>query len=239
MACYFVSDVHAGLRPQSAERFVAWLDAVAADAESIFLLGDVFDFWFEYEHAVPQGFEAILDKFRALTAQGVGIHFFPGNHDMWTLGHLSLACRLIVHTTGYYTTLYDRVIYMEHGDRQSIDSVRERVMQGLFRSSFVHRMARALVPAPWMVRLGNWWSRSNRTRHARPHVFQAENEGIVRFARAYMQTHAVDLFLFGHLHVPGTYALSESTTLCVLGDWIEEARPVYGRLDADGFALLR
>ena len=244
MAYYFVSDVHAGLavdgKPaESGERFAAWLDAVAADAEAIFLLGDIFDFWFEYKRAVPAGFDSLLDRFRMLTARGIKIHFFPGNHDMWTLDYLAHECGLIVHTEGLYTTLCGRHVYLEHGDRQSIGGIGERLMQKLFRSPIARRLARALVPAPAMLRFGTRWSRANRTRHTRPHTFRAENEGMVRFARHYLQTHAVDIFVFGHLHVPAAYPLSDRTILYVLGDWISTPHPVYGRLDADGFSLLQ
>lgn len=242
MAYYFVSDVHAGLMldgepTRSGERFAAWLDAVAPDADEIFLLGDIFDFWFEYKNAVPPGYDDILDKLAALSARGIGLHFFPGNHDMWTLDYLSRRCGMTVHTGGYSTTLYDKNIYMEHGDIQSIGSRGERLMQCLFRSRGARRAARALVPAGTMMRFGNRWSRSNRSKHGVVHIFRKEEEGIVRFARAYLADHPVDYFVFGHLHAPTEYRLSEQATLYVLGDWIRREGAVYGRLDREGFLL--
>ena len=244
MTYYFVSDVHAGLamdgKPAgSAERFSAWLDAVAPDAEGIFLLGDIFDFWFEYKRTVPQGFNDLLDQFRKLTARGIEIHFLPGNHDMWTLDYLTHRCGLIVHTEALHTTLCGLRVYLEHGDRQSIGSPGEHLMQRLFRSPFARRLARALVPPAAMMHFGTRWSRANRARHTRPHTFKTEDEGIVRFARKYMQSHPIDLFVFGHLHAPAACPLSGHTTLYVLGDWIADPHPVYGRLDASGFSLQR
>ena len=242
MAHYFVSDVHAGLvlegRPcRSGERFAAWLDAVAPDAEEIYLLGDIFDFWFEYRQAIPKGYEPLLDKFKALTAQGIQLHFFPGNHDMWTLDYLSRECGLKIHTDGYYAEICGKKVYMEHGDRQSIGSAGERLMQWIFRSKFARAVARRTVSHRKIMEFGNDWSRSNRAKHTHPHIFKEEREGVVRFARKYLRKHEVDLFVFGHLHAPSAYELSAGTMLYVLGDWITEREPVYGRLDKDGFSL--
>ncbi len=236
MAYYFVSDVHA--RPgERNERFLAWLDAVAGDAEGIFLLGDIFDFWFEYKTAAPKGYEAILERFRALAERGVEIHFLPGNHDLWTEGHLA-EYGIKVHSTAYTPILYGKNLYLEHGDRPSIGSFKERFVQRLFRSSLARRTVRALVPHSRLTRFGNRFSRSHRTRHPRPHVFKAEKEGIVRFARTYMRSHPVDLFVFGHLHTPTVYALDEGVMLYVLGDWTGDRKPVCGKLDESGFALV-
>ena len=243
MAFYFVSDVHAGLKldgvpTRGKERLIDWLDKVAADAEGIFLLGDIFDFWFEYRHAVPTGHELLLAKFQELTARGIAIHFFPGNHDMWTLDYLSRDCGLTVHTKGFYTELCRKKIYMEHGDLQSIGSFSERFMQGCFRSRFIQWVGRTFVSYRRMMRFGTNWSHSNRAKHDREHVFKAEQEGVVQFAREYLKKHEVNLFIFGHLHCPQEYRLSENTMLYVLGDWILERPARYGRLDESGFSLL-
>jgi len=242
MAHYFVSDVHAGLvldgvPTRAADQFREWLEAVSADAEAIFLLGDIFDFWFEYPHAAPRGYEPLLDAFRRLTARGIPLHFFPGNHDMWTLDYLSRQCGLTVHRQGLSATLYGKRIYMEHGDRQSIGSLGERVMQATFRSPTAQRIGRALVSYDRMMRFGTNWSRSNRIKHAYEHRFKGEGEGTVRFARKYLRTNKTDIFIFGHLHCPAEYRLDDETTLYVLGDWIDKVAPVYGRMDEAGFQL--
>lgn len=243
MAFYFVSDVHAGLKldgvpTRGEERLIAWLDKVAADAEGIFLLGDIFDFWFEYKRAVPAGHEALLSKFRELTARGISVHFFPGNHDMWTLDYLSRECGLTVHTGALDTTLCGKRIYMEHGDLQSIGSFGERFMQACFRSRVMQWIGRTFVSYRRMMRFGTNWSCSNRAKHDREHVFKKEEEGIVQFAREYLKTHDTDIFIFGHLHCPMEYRLSENAMLYVLGDWILERSAIYGRLDESGFSLL-
>ncbi len=242
MAYYFVSDVHAvperkGRTAKNNERFTAWLDAVAGDAEGIFLLGDIFDFWFEYKKAAPKGYEAILEKFRVLTARGIEIHFLPGNHDLWTEGHLA-EYGVRVHTTTYTTTLYEKNLYLEHGDRPSAESLGERLIQALFRSPTARRAAQALVPHRRLMRFGVRWANAHRGRRSRTREFRGEDEPLVRFAREYMHSHPVDLFVFGHLHIPAAYALDGGTMLYVLGDWAGDRKPVCGKLDESGFVLV-
>jgi UDP-2,3-diacylglucosamine hydrolase len=243
MAHYFVSDVHAGLElagqsgGSSAERFTAWLDAVAADADAIYLLGDIFDFWFEYRTFVPLGYELLLDKFRELTDRGVELHFFHGNHDRWTLDHLVRACSLILHPRGFATEIHGQKVYMEHGDRQSIRGWGKRSIQWIFRSRLAQALARRLIVPQRMQALGTDWSRSNRAKHTHLYRFEGAGEGVARFARKRLRRHPVDLFVFGHLHAPTVYRLPEGPMLYILGDWITERSPVYGRLDEKGFSL--
>lgn len=245
MAYYFVSDVHAGLvlngvRSDSGERLIAWLEKVASDADAIFLLGDVFDFWFEYKHAIPSGYDALLGKLRELTQRGVEIHFFPGNHDMWIRDYLSRECGLILHRGGWGTTLCGKNVYMEHGDIQSVGSFAERLMQAVFRSRIARKIGTALIPHQKMMRFGDNWSSSSRAKHLTDsHLFRGADEGVVRFAREHLKKHKTDLFIFGHLHTPAEFVLSEHSTLYVLGGWVESAEPVYGRLDENGFSLLK
>jgi UDP-2,3-diacylglucosamine hydrolase len=244
MVYYFAADVHAGLSLDersagSESRLVEWLDAVGADARAIFLLGDIFDFWFEYRRLVPKGFVRLLGKLAELTGRGVEIHFFPGNHDLWIGDHFERECGMIVHRQALCTTLAGRRIYLAHGDGLGSMKLRERAIHALFHSRTVRKLFSTFVHPGLAMRLGSDWSRHSRKKHlASPYVFHGEKEGIVRFARGYLADHPLDAFVFGHLHTPIAYPLSESTTLYVLGDWISTPHPVYGRLDGAGFSLL-
>ena len=119
---YFASDIHlglpAGIDPEKRERlFVQWLDQAAQDAEAIFLVGDIFDFWYEYRHVVPKGFTRTLGKFSELSDRGIPIHFFGGNHDIWTFRYLHDECGLTLHHDPY--TLFElggRRVVIGHGD---------------------------------------------------------------------------------------------------------------------------
>ncbi len=110
-------------------------------------------------------------------------------------------------------------------------------MQGIFRWEFARAVARKFVPHGKMMAFGRGWSQSNREKHVEAHVFKGDGEGVVRFARKYLRRRPVELFVFGHLHAPAQYRLSEGAMLYVLGDWITERPAVYGRMDGEGFGL--
>jgi UDP-2,3-diacylglucosamine hydrolase len=244
MAYYFAADVHAGLSLDdlsagSEGRFIDWLDAIGADAQAIYLLGDIFDFWFETRRAVPTGFARLSGKLAELTGRGVEIHFFTGNHDLWIGDYFERECGLIVHTEGLHTTLAGRKVYMAHGDRHDT-GLWKGAIRILLRSRVARGLLSTFVPYERTMRLGRLWSHHNRKKHLMsPYAFRNEEEGVVRFARRYMQEHPVDIFVFGHLHTPLAYPLSAETTLYVLGDWITTSQPVYGKLDETGFSLLK
>mgnify|MGYP000771996908 CR=1 FL=1 len=106
---YFASDIHLGAGDEHSaraveRRFVAWLDKVSGDAEAIFLVGDIFDFWFEYRRVVPKGFVRTLGKLAELTDRGVRVVFFTGNHDMWVGDYLARECGVEIHTCLLYTS---------------------------------------------------------------------------------------------------------------------------------------
>ncbi len=244
MAYYFAADVHAGLSlddisAASEGRFVEWLDTIGSDAQAIFLLGDIFDFWFEYRRLVPKGAVRLLGKLAELTGRGVEIHFFTGNHDLWIGDYFERECGLIVHTEGLYTTLAGRRIYMGHGDRQD-KGFQKEIIHTLFRSRVARGLLSTFIPPDWVIRFGRSWSRHSRRKHLRaPYTFRNEEEGMVRFARRFMGEHPVDAIVFGHLHIPLAYPLSDRTTLYILGDWITAPQAVYGKLDETGMSLLR
>lgn len=123
---YFASDIHLGAGDPDAareveRRFVAWLDRAGRDAESIFLVGDIFDFWFEYRRVVPKGFVRTLGKLAELTDRGVRVAFLTGNHDMWVGDYLTRECGVEVYTAPQLLTLGGRRIFVAHGDNMNID----------------------------------------------------------------------------------------------------------------------
>ena len=123
---YFASDIHLGAGDRTAareveRRFVAWLDRAGRDAESIFLVGDIFDFWFEYRRVVPKGFVRTLGKLAELTDRGVRVVFLTGNHDMWVGDYLTRECGVEVYTASQLLTLGGRRIFVAHGDNMNID----------------------------------------------------------------------------------------------------------------------
>ena len=244
MAYYFASDTHIGLtldgRPvESERRLMAWLEKIEKDADAVFLLGDIFDFWYEYKRVVPKGFVRLLGRLAEMTDRGMQIHFFPGNHDMWIRDYFERECGLIVHREGLSTELYGKRIYMAHGDAVGYGGAKVASMQRVFRSRTARRLFSALVHPDAALKFGQGWSQGSRARKNIAHAFRGEEEGVVKFAREYLAAEDpdVDYFVFGHLHCPAEYPLTERSTLYVLGEWTSDGYPVYGMLTPQGFSL--
>ena len=242
---YFASDIHlglpAGINPEKRERlFVQWLDQAAQDAEAIFLVGDIFDFWYEYRHVVPKGFTRTLGKFSELSDRGIPIHFFGGNHDIWTFRYLHDECGLTLHHNPY--TLFElggRRVVIGHGDVLGPRPRGQRILSAVFRNQLLRTLFSALHPY-WAISLGHGWSQSNRASRPVSHKFRGEEEPIVRFAHRYQQEHPTapaDLFVCGHIHCAELYPLQEGGTIAFLGEWIEH--PTFGTLGPEGFRLQR
>lgn len=243
---YFAADVHLGLdaATTSAERerlLVGWLETVSADADAIFLVGDIFDFWFEYKRVVPRGFTRVLGKFSELTDRGVKIHFFVGNHDMWAYDYLHTECGLILHYKPEVFELCGKEVFIAHGDNMHIRKPwMEKIMQSGFRSGWLRRLFAALIHPNLAIRFGRWWSEQSRKSHAKVHVFCGEKEYLVQFARAYknaITTVNVDYFVFGHIHCAHIYDMGKGSTAVFLGEWLYN--PVYAVLDDKGEMELR
>lgn len=221
---YFASDVHLGLQvgnPREREqRFVAWLTAAAGDAKAIYLLGDIFDFWCEYKTVVPKGYTRTLGKLAELADSGIEIHFFPGNHDLWTFGYLAEELGLIVHHEDWETTIAGKRFYLAHGDNTGRLPKGFRLLRGMFTSPFFQRMFSAVHPR-WGVGLANTWSQHSRLSKGLALPFMGDKEQLYNFAKEYSRKHPVDYFIFGHRHLPLVQPVNEQSTMVYLGEWIE------------------
>ena len=241
---YFASDMHLGLLPEQESRereklLVGWLRTVAADAEAIFLVGDVFDFWYEYRRVVPKGFTRLLGTLSELTDRGVEIHFFTGNHDMWAYDYLQTECGVRVHDKPLETLLCGKRFFITHGDDITAreHGFPTRLMNRTFRSPAVRWLFSHLLYPDTALRYGHGWSSHSRKSNAVTHRFLAEEEPMVRFARRYCAHEPVDYFVFGHNHCAEIYPLGNGSTAVFLGEWIEH--PTYAVLDSTGRVSLR
>ncbi|MDE5730407.1 MAG: UDP-2,3-diacylglucosamine diphosphatase [Alistipes sp.] len=242
---YFASDVHLGAGdPAQARRverrFAAWLDRVGDDAEAIFILGDLFDFWFEYRRVVPQGFVRILGRLAALTDRGVRVVFITGNHDMWVGDYLHRECGVEVHTAPLEIALAGRRLFLAHGDNLKIERrPLLRFMNAVFRSRPLRWLFARCVHPDLALRFGQWWSGKSRKSHRNYVSDDRTTDPLVAYAREYAaaSSERPDCFIFGHMHWPRDYAADGLRVLC-LGDWSAE-RPVYAAIDPEGCASLR
>lgn len=242
---YFASDMHLGLdSPYGSSRereelLVKWLDEVSADAKAIFLVGDVFDFWFEYKRVVPKGFSRLLGKLSELTDRGTEIHFFAGNHDMWAYDYLHTECGLVLHDKPKVFDLSGKKVLVAHGDNMYTEHppVMEHIMHKIFRSQAIRRIFAVLIHPDQAMRFGHWWSGKSRKAKNLTHRFAGEQEYLVKYARKYLETADADYFVFGHLHCAEDYDLGNGKHMIVLGEWI--STPSYAVLDSSGNIRLK
>lgn len=221
MKYYFVADVHLGLQVGDVrareQRFVRWLDEVKRDATAIFLLGDIFDFWFEYKTVVPRGFVRTLGKLAEITDSGIPVHFFVGNHDLWLLDYLPTEAGITVHREPLELTLGTQRFYLAHGNYVGVGT---NLLYHIFTNKILQICFRALHPR-WGMAFGHWWSRHNRLAKGLAVPFEGEKEFLLQFAKVYAKTHAINQFIFGHRHTPVQCDAGEKSQFTLLGEWIE------------------
>lgn len=239
---YFLSDAHLGckvIKDEKAheQKLVDWLDMVRADATEIYLLGDIFDFWFEYKYTVPKGFTRLLGKLREITESGITVHFFAGNHDLWTFGYLEKECGLIVHHGPITVNLEGKTFYLAHGDGLGDKSLGFKIIRGIFHSKTLQWMFRNLLPSTWGMAFGYKWSENNRKKHmAKDNSYRGEDkEPLVIFAKRYAETHSVDYMMFGHRHLLLNLMLKNKTQMIILGDFLQEFS--YAKFDGQNISL--
>ena len=225
---YFLSDAHLGslaiphVRTQE-RRLVRFLDSIKEKASAVYLLGDMFDFWNEYRYVVPKGYSRFLGKLSELTDNGVEVHFFAGNHDLWTYGYLEEECGVIVHKAPVTTEIYGKVFFLAHGDGLGDPDNKFKILRKLFHNRTCQRLLNFVHPR-WGMALGLNWAKHSRLKRAdgKEVPFMGEDkEFLVRFARDYKRSHPnIDYFLFGHRHIELDLPIDKSTRMLILGDWI-------------------
>lgn len=223
---YFASDFHLGLPTGSPpvereKKVVRWLNSVAKDAKEIYLLGDVFDFWWEYKLVVPRGFTRFLGTITSITDSGIPIHFFTGNHDMWVTDYLSSECGIIVHTNPVTTIFNGKKFHLAHGEGLGTQNTGYKILLSIFRNKFLRAMYSALHPSIG-VGIGLRWSLNSRLGKGITKEFLGEEkEDLFRYAKTVLKTDKIDYFIFGHRHLAMTYKLKEEGVIVFLGDWIK------------------
>ena len=218
---YFVSDVHLGLDvadPTAREaRFVAFLQGIPRDrTAALYLLGDIWDFWYEYRDVVPRGYVRVFAALTALIDAGVKVFFFPGNHDIWTYGYFE-ELGLVRLEQPQVVDIGGKRFCLGHGDDLGPVSGGYRLLRWAFHNRFLQRCFSTLHP--WIAfRLGGGWSRHSRLAKRDNYVFKGKEEPLCRFCENFGER--VDFFIFGHYHCVVDLPVGEARLL-VLGDWME------------------
>ena len=242
---YFAADVHLGLQvkdPAAREaRFVAFLKGIPAEeTEALYLLGDIWDFWYEYRDVVPKGYVRVFAALTDLMDAGVKVYFFQGNHDVWTyhyfeeLGMIRLTQPSVVSAGGL-------TLCLGHGDGLGPVKGGYKALRGIFHCRFLQVLFSSLHPRIAFA-LGNGWSRHNRLARGEEYVFKGDSEPLWQFCEAFQASYAagdventgrrIDAFVFGHYHCQVDTQLPSGARLLMLKDWMDGTNAL--RLDAEG-----
>lgn len=223
---YFASDFHLGApdMPRSRERerlIVQWLDEAAKDAAHIFLVGDLFDFWFEYKHVIPKGYVRLLGKLAELRDKGIGISVFIGNHDMWMNGYFEDELDIPVYYEPQQYTIGNRKFYIGHGDGLGPGDHGYKFLKKVFRNPVCRFLFSCIHPG-WGISMANYWSRKSRaaTGSQLEQFMGEENEWLAIYSREMLVKEHFDYFIFGHRHLPLDMKISDTSKYINLGDWL-------------------
>jgi len=225
---FFASDFHLGLNTGSdpAERekkIVKWLNYAASEASEIYLLGDVFDFWWEYKLVVPRGFTRFLGTISSITDSGIPVHFFTGNHDMWVGNYLSEECGMIIHTSPCTTTFDGRKLHLAQGEGLGADRIGYKILLGIFHNKPLRVLYSSMHPLIGMS-IGHKWSMNSRLgKGIKLDFLGEEKEDLIRYSKNVLENDAnIDYFIFGHRHLAYEHTLKEGAKIIFLGDWVRE-----------------
>ncbi|MFT6816008.1 MAG: UDP-2,3-diacylglucosamine hydrolase [Sphingobacteriales bacterium] len=222
---YFASDFHLGSpNPEESrireKKIVRWLDTCIHDMHSLYLMGDVFDFWFEYKKVVPKGYLRLFGKLAEIADASIPIHFFPGNHDMWMKGYLTDELNIQLHFNPVEIELMGKSFYLAHGDGLGPGDKNYKLLKKVFASPFCQWLYARLHPN-LALGIADYWSSKSRASQGDVQTFLGEDkEWLIQHSKEILETKHFDYFVYGHRHLPLTVPLNDKSTYINLGDWI-------------------
>ena len=238
---YFASDQHFGIpNPKKSlvreKKFVQWLNTVKQDAEAIFLLGDLFDCWYEYKTVVPKGFVRVLGKLAEISDSGIPIHFFVGNHDLWMLDYFEKELNIPVHYKPLELTVNNTSFLIGHGDGLGPNDKGYKRMKKVFTNPFSKWLYRWVHP-DWGLRFAQYLSTKNKLISGDEDVvfLGEDNEWLVQYAKRKLETKHYDYFILGHRHLPMEIEVGKQSKYINIGDWISYF--TYGVFDGEKMEL--
>ncbi|MBN8695569.1 MAG: UDP-2,3-diacylglucosamine diphosphatase [Bacteroidetes bacterium] len=223
---YFASDFHLGVPSfekslAREKRIVKWLDEIKHDAAEIYLMGDMFDFWFEYKYAAPKGFVRLLGKIAEITDSGIPVTFFTGNHDMWMFDYLPREIGVTIYKDPIEKEFNGKKFFLGHGDGLGPGDKGYKFIKKIFSNRFCQWLFARIHPN-FGIGMANYWSRKSRLSNGpEDEKFTGEeNEWLVVFAKEILQTKHFDYFIFGHRHLPLDIKLADNSRYINLGEWV-------------------
>lgn len=241
---YFASDFHLGVPNQQASRererkIVAWLDFIKADAAEVFLLGDVFDFWFEYATVIPKGFIRLQGKLAELSDLGIKLYFFKGNHDMWVFDYFKKEFGMEVISDELIIERNGKRFFLHHGDGLGSGDTKYKLLKNFFRSNFCQWLFARIHPNLG-IGIANYWSGKSRLANNKKEGLKQvefEETWVKSFYEELKQTQgSFDYVIIGHRHFPISVSLANGATYFNLGEWVNYTS--YAVFDGEKVTLL-
>lgn len=223
---YFISDVHLGLKAADSslieKRFLSFLDSLPSNTKALYLLGDIFDFWYEYKYVIPRGHTRVLGRLAQLKDRGVELYFCRGNHDIWTYEYFEKEIGAKMISQPYVTEIAGKRFCLGHGDGLGYAPPGFRFMRWMFHNRFVQMLFSSLHPR-WAYALGYGWSKNTRLGKTgedgkTEYAFRGEDEPIYKYAASFQEK--IDYFIFGHFHNPVEMSLPNGGKMYILGEWL-------------------
>lgn len=247
-AIYFASDFHFGVPnyEESKKRekiFITWLETIKSDASAIYLMGDLFDFWFEYKTVVPKGYTRLLGKLAELCDSGIEIHLYKGNHDLWAFEYLQKEIGIRLHRNPEIVTLNNKKFFLAHGDGLGPGDYGYKLLKATFENRFNQFLYRWIHPDIG-TRLGSYFSQRSRLtkilkgESSEYRKNKVEDAPMIIYSRELaMKDQSIDYFIFGHVHFPDVLDVSDHAKCIILGDWVTKF--TYARFDGEKIELLK
>ena len=239
---YFASDNHLGAPTKQAsfpreKKFVAWLDEIKKDAHAIFLIGDLFDFWFEYKRVVPKGFTRTLGKLAEISDSGILIYYFVGNHDLWMNGYFEEELNIPVYHKPQDFTFNEKTFFIGHGDGLGPGDKGYKRMKKVFTNPVCQWLFKRMIHPDFGMRIGHYLSVKNKLISGDDDAkfLGEENEWLALYSKKKLNEKHRDFFVFGHRHLPLEIDLGNESKYINLGDWISHY--TYGVFDGKKMTL--
>ena len=235
---YFASDFHLGA-PNNEEsirrekKICEWLEDIKNEAKEIYLLGDLFDFWFEYKKVIPKGYERLKGKLAQLTDSGIKVHLFVGNHDLWTFGYLENELGLKIYKESKIIKLNGKKFYLSHGDGLGSGNKTYKFLKFIY-SNKICQFLFSILPSSFGISLAQNLSRKSRSKQVNVNGKIGE-EKLIEFSKKILKKQHIDYFIFGHVHRPCIKKIITNSKYINLGDWVTNFS--YAELDGENLLL--
>jgi len=223
---YFLSDFHLGAPDaasslQREKKLVRYFDSIKNDAEQIFIVGDMFDFWFEYSTVVPRGYTRIFGKLAELTDAGIAVHFFVGNHDMWMKDYFQTELNIQLYFEPQTFEFNQKKFYIGHGDGLGPGDKGYKFLKKIFRNKLCQWLFGVIPPAIG-IGIANYFSQKSRASagNLTEKFLGEDKEWLLIYSKEVLQKAHYDYLLFGHRHLPINYTISEKSRYINLGEWM-------------------